>query len=348
MRYSASEKAEIIRLVEQSDRSVTQTLDTLQVPRSSFYSWYRSYSESGMEGLCGRKPIAGRIWNRIPEEVRLHVLEVALERTESTPRELAWHITDTEGYYISESSVYRILKAADLITSPAYIVIAAGDRFQHPTRGVHELWQTDFTYFRVQGWGWYYLSTVMDDYSRYIISWKLCTSMRAEDVEATLDLALERTGEEGVLVLHRTRLLSDNGPCYLAARFKDYCDAHGITHTRGKPYHPTTQGKIERYHRTMKNVIKLDHYYSPGELEAAIEAFVTWYNNERYHEALNNLRPVDVYEGRGREILTAREKIKRKTLEERKRKNLRKTGRERALTSTELHLSFQPNLSNKV
>ena len=85
-----------------------------------------------------------------------------------TLRELAWQVTDREGHFFSESSVYRILKAFDLITSPAFVVLTAGQVFQHPTRRPNELWQTDFTYLHVVGWGWYYLSTVLDDYSRYI------------------------------------------------------------------------------------------------------------------------------------------------------------------------------------
>lgn len=348
MRYSASEKREIIRLVEGSDRPVKETLDALQVPRSTFYTWYRAYYHAGVQGLIHRKPLPGRIWNRIPEEVRSHILEVALEKPEATPRELAWHITDTERYYVSESSVYRILKAADMITSPAYTVISAGEKFKHPTRAVHELWQTDFTYFRVFGWGWYYLSTVMDDYSRYILSWKLCTSMKADDVEKTLDLALEKTGRERARVLHRPRLLSDNGPCYVSQQLKDYLVDHGLGHTRGRPYHPMTQGKIERYHRTMKNQVKLDTYYFPWELEAAIERFVSWYNNERYHESLNNLKPVDVYRGHAQDILTERDRIKRRTLRERKRWNLAGRAEKEPLQLRKVHLSFQPNVSNKI
>jgi transposase InsO family protein len=336
---------ELIRIVEESDRPVKETLDMLQVPRSSFYAWYRSYREGGFDGLIQRKPLPGRIWNRIPEEVRRHVLAVALKKPELTPRQLAWHITDTEGYFISESSVYRILSAADLITSPAYIVIAAADRFQHPTRAVHELWQTDFTYFRIIGWGWYYLSTIMDDYSRYIIAWKLCTSMTATDVQNTLDLALARSGRERARVLHRPRLLSDNGPCYLSKELKIYLEDREMPHTRGKPYHPTTQGKIERYHRTMKNLIKLDHYYYPEELERALASFVDWYNNERYHESLQNLKPVDVYQGRTREILTERERIKRRTLRQRKQFNLRGKAPQQRL---KLHLCNHPDVSKKI
>ena len=102
--------------------------------------------------------------------------------------------TDTESYFVSEASVYRLLKAHDLITSPAFIVIKAADEFQDKTTAPNQLWQTDFTYLKVIGWGWFYLSTVLDDFSRYIVAWKLCTTMRAEDVTETLNLALAASG----------------------------------------------------------------------------------------------------------------------------------------------------------
>ena len=158
---------------------------------------------------------------------------------------------------MSESSVYRILKTADLITSPAYVLMSASDRFQHPTTRVHEMWQTDFTYFRIIGWGWYYLFTVLDDFSRYIISWKLSPTMGATDVKQTLDQALAIPGVEQVRVKHRPRLLSDNGPAYVSSELRGYLQDRGMAHIRGRPYHPQTQGKIERYHRTMKNGVKL-------------------------------------------------------------------------------------------
>ena len=114
--------------------------------------------EDGFDGLVDKKPMARRFWNRIPDREKERVREEALDHPEKTPRELAWHITDEQGWYISESSVYRILKAFDLIASPNYIVLKAADKFQHPTHRINELWQTDFTYFKVVGWGWYYLS----------------------------------------------------------------------------------------------------------------------------------------------------------------------------------------------
>ncbi len=321
MRYSPSEKLEIIRIVEDSELSVRQTLRELGIHRSTFYNWYRGYLEDGLEGLGSKKPKARCFWNKIPEEVKDQVVCEALEKTGLSPRELACHITDTKGYFISESSVYRILKNHDLITSPAYILMQAGDSFKNPTRRIHELWQTDFTYFRIIGWGWYYLSTVLDDYSRYIIAWKLTASMTATDVKETLDEAVQFTGIKQIKVRHRPRLLSDNGPCYLSHELKSYLEKQGMAHTRGAPYHPMTQGKIERYHRSMKNVVKLQNYYFPWELEKEISSFVDFYNNHRYHEALNNVTPADVYFRRYHEIITKREQIKIKTLKLRKKQN---------------------------
>ena len=322
MRYSAAEKMEIIRLVEGSNLPVKRTLSELDVPRSSFYRWYRAYSAGGYEGLLPKPSQRRRFWNRIPEGERDRVVEVAIDKPELSPRELAWHITDTEGWFISESSVYRILKSYDLVTSPNYIVISAADEFRHKTRRVHELWQTDFTWLKVTGWGWYFLSTILDDYSRYIISWRLSTTMAASDVKQTLDRAVEKTGVTDVRLRHRPRLLSDNGPAYVSKELREYLTENDILHTRGQPYHPQTQGKIERYHRTMKNLVTLQNYYAPWELEHEIGRFVRWYNTERYHESLDNLTPEDVYRGRDREILTARELLKMQTLERRKRWNL--------------------------
>ena len=130
--------------------------------------------------------------------------------------------------------MYRILKRCDLFTSPAYIVLSAGERFTYPTRRVNELWQTDFSYFKVVGWGWYYLSTVLDDHSRYILGWRLFTTMAASDVQETLDLALEATGVDRVKVRHRPRLLSDNGPCYVSHELEAWLRRQGFEHTRAR------------------------------------------------------------------------------------------------------------------
>lgn len=322
MRYTQAEKIEIIRLVEELDLSVTRTLKELDVARSIFYRWYRRYEAEGYEGLGNRPPTSRRFWNKIPEEEKASVVEMALERPEMSPRELAWHITDSKGTFISESSVCRILKSYDLVTSPAYIVMAAADEFKHKTRRVHELWQTDFTYMKIIGWGWYYLSTILGDFSRYIIAWKLTQMMAVNDVKETLDLAIAKSGIDKVTLRHKPRLLSDNGACYVSKDLQVYLEGREIAHTRGKPYHSVTQGKIERYHRTMKNIIKLQNYYLPWELEQEIGLFVKYYNHERVHESLDNMTPADVYYGRYRQIKRLRDMVKEQTLEQRRRKNL--------------------------
>jgi hypothetical protein len=186
----------------------------------------------------------------------------------------------------------------------------AADEFKDKTTAPNQLWQTDFTYLKVIGWGWYYLSTVLDDFSRYIIAWKLCTTMKAEDVTDTLELALQASGIDTACVLHRPRLLSDNGSSYLSANLAEWLDDRKMQHVRGAPYHPMTQGKIERWHQTLKNRILLENYYLPGDLNAHIDRFVEHYNHRRYHESLQNLTPADVYFGRGQTILLQRERTK--------------------------------------
>jgi len=322
IRKSPEEKREIIHLVEHSNLSVKQTLAELEVPRSTFYRWYRLYQEEGPEGLVDQKPNPRQFWNRIPDPVKEQVVDLALKHPEKSSRQLAWEFVDERKYFISESSVYRILKGFDLIQSPAFELVSAKDKFEKPTKRVNELWQTDFTQFKVLNWGWYYLSTVIDDYSRYILAWKLSPTMGEKDVEETLEQALKKTGLEKARVRHRPRLLSDNGPAYLSKDLKKYLKRKDIKHIRGRPYHPQTQGKIERWHRSLKNVVKLQNYYSPSELLKSIGEFVEYYNNERYHESIGNLTPVDVYAGKSKEVLTQRERIKQDTLARRRRANL--------------------------
>jgi len=318
MRYPASEKLEIIRLVEQSHLAVRATLAKLGIPRATFYRWYDRYQSDGPEALDDRSPRPDRVWNRIPDDIRERIKNLALDEPALSPRELAVRFTDTESYFVSEASVYRLLKALDLIASPAFIVIKAADEFTDKTTAPNQLWQTDFTYLKVIGWGWFYLSTVLDDFSRYIIAWKLCTSMKAEDVTATLELALKASGLDRATVIHRPRLLSDNGSSYVSADLAKWLDGKDMDHVRGAPYHPMTQGKIERWHQTLKNRILLENYYLPGDLEAEIGAFVADYNHLRYHESLANLTPADVYFGRGQTILIERERIKRQTIANRR------------------------------
>jgi transposase InsO family protein len=315
MRYPASEKLEIIRLVEHSHLPIKRTLEKIGIAKTTFYRWYDRYEAFGLAGLEDRSSAPGKVWNRIPDEIRGQIVDLALDEPELSPRELAVTFTDTRRYFV--------FKALDLITSPAFILVKAADEFADKTTAPNQLWQTDFTYFKVIGWGWFYLSTILDDYSRYIIAWKLCTTMKAKDVTETLEMALQASGCDHARVAHKPRLLSDNGSSYISGNLADWLDDKGMEHVRGAPNHPQTQGKIERWHQTLKNRVLLENYFLPGDLEHQIKAFVDHYNNQRYHESLGNLTPADVYFGRDKAIIERRRQTKEMTIQNRRLRHQR-------------------------
>jgi putative transposase len=314
MKYSASEKYEIVQLVQHSDLSLKRTMARLDIHKSTYYNWLGCYHDGGLDALEDKKPQASLAWNQVPADHREVLIDFALRETDLSPRELAVRYTDEQSYFVSESTVYRLLKAQHLITSLAHILMNVGDKFQQPNRRVNELWQTDCTNVKIIGWGWYYLSTVLDDYSRFILAWRLCTTVSASDLSDTFDYVLAFTELNQVNVQHRPRLLSDNFPCYISGELADYLTENGINHTRGRPYHPQTQGKIDRWHRSMKNQILLNDYYLPSELEEQLHRFVSYYNQNRYHESIDNLTPADVYYVKGEAILMLRERIKLTTI----------------------------------
>ena len=312
MRYPAAEKLDIIRMVEHAPLPVRHTLAKLGIPRATFYRWYDRYRPGGLDALADRAPRADRVWNRIPQAVRDSVIQLALDEPALSPRQLAARFTDTKSY---SSQRGRCIAADDarLDRQPVLFVIKAAASFKDKTTAPNRLWQTDFTYLKVIGWGWFYLSSVLDDFSRYILAWKLCTTMRAEDVTATLDLALRAAGLDEATPAGRPRLLSDNRSSCIAGERATWLEDRKIKHVRGAPYHPMTQGKIERRHQTLKNRILLENYFLPGDLEAQIAACVDYYNNHPYHKSIYNLTPAEVHFGRRPTILAEPERIKRQT-----------------------------------
>ena len=154
MRLTVSEKQEIIHMVVRSEIGVNRTLREIGLNKSTFYNWDHAYSKQGVEGLMPNKRASNRQWNSIPEEQKNLVVDIALDNPELSSRELAYKITDEQQIFISESSVYRILKSRGFITAPAHIFLSAADEFTNKTGFVHQMWQTDFTYFKILGWGW--------------------------------------------------------------------------------------------------------------------------------------------------------------------------------------------------
>ena len=242
----------------------------------------------------------------------------------------AW-ITDNNGFSVSESTVYRILRREGLVKSPE-MQLKAGKEYHGKTTGPHQMWATDASYFKVIGWVYYYMVTVMDDYSRFIIAHKLQRDMTSDSFIEVVQDAVDRTGMTEVPVADRTKLLSDNGSGYVSRAFGDYLRLVGIRHILATPYHPQTNGKLERYHQTIKRDVNQAPYELPSDLDAAIASFVSYYNCRRYHMALGNVTPVDVLTGRREQILQRRKEVQAQTID--RRRSYNKTLRELTLNSS--------------
>ncbi len=310
-------KREVIELVRRSPVAKKQTLAELGLSASTYYRWQRRYREQGEVGLVDRRPQPGTIWNRLRPEEEQAILRTALREPDHSPREIACWISDNEGFTISESTVYRVLKRHGLVREVNVEGFPASQEYRVKTTRVNEQWQSDGSYFFVVGWGWYYLISVLDDYSRMILAWELKTDMTAASISEVVEGAVEWTGMKNVPVEDRTRLVSDNGSSYLSHAFEDYLRMLAIRHIRCAPHHPQTNGKIERFHETLKARLNLLIYTSPEQLRAALAEFIEFYNQRRYHEGIGNVTPADVYYGRREEILQRREEQKRLTLYER-------------------------------
>jgi len=320
---SAKEKSEIIALVTGSELPCRRTLTQLGLPRSTYYRWLKRQTEGRLEDRKGGSSLP---WNKISPEEETRVLSEARASPELSCRQLAWKVTDSGDTYVSESTVYRILKREGLIKPAEIIGFKAGKEYHRKTKRPNELWASDCCHLRVIDWGWYYLETVMDDFSRFILSWDLKIDMTGGSLEDVMQQAVDLTGMTDVPLEDRTVLLSDNGAGYISQQFNQYLHLVGIRHITASPFHPQTNGKIERYHRSIKGEINQVPYEMPSELKEAIRAFIEYYNYRRYHEGLGNVTPYDVYTGRHLEIIQRRKEVKSKTLEVRRDYN--RTARE--------------------
>ncbi len=315
---SAVEKSEILALVADSGLPRRKALEHLGLPRSTYYRWLKRQKEGRLQDKKGGSAIP---WNKLKPEEEVKILTRARASPELSCRQLALQFVDDERWYVSESTVFRILKREGLIKPAEIIGFKAGKEYHRKTKIPNELWATDCAHLKVFDWGWYYLVTVMDDYSRFILAWELKSDMAADSLIDVIQKAVDITGMTDIPVEDRTVLLSDNGAGYLSRQFGEYLRLVGVRHIVASPYHPQTNGKIERYHRSLKGEINQLPYDMPGELEKAIAIFIEYYNYRRYHEGLGDVTPYDVYTGKHLEIIKRRKEAKSRTLQERRAYN---------------------------
>jgi putative transposase len=305
---SPSEKEDVLIHVENQSGHKRKMLAELGIPRSTYYRWRQGQNKSKHRV---------RPWNRITPNEERRILAVAREFPELSSRQLSAWITDNEGFAVSESTVYRILRLEGLVKHQE-IQLKAAKEYHTKTRRPHQMWATDASYFRVVAWGYYYLVTVMDDYSRFILAWKLQKDMSANSLIEVVQAAVDATGMTDVPVEDRTSLLSDNGAGYVSRTFREYLRLVGIGHILASPYHPQTNGKVERYQQSLKREVNQLPYELPSQLERAIADFVDYYNYRRYHKALGNVTPADVLRGRREEILQRRKEVQIQTINRRR------------------------------
>jgi transposase len=280
VRVSAVEKSKILALVAESELPRRRALVQLGLSKSTYYRWLMRETEGRLQNKKGGLLTP---WNKLMPEEESKILAQARASPELSARQLACMIVDAEGLYVSESTVFRILKREGLIKPAEVVGFKAGKEYHRKTKRPNELWATDCAHLKVVDWGWYYLVTVIDDFSRFILAWDLKSDMAAGSLIDVVQQAVDSTGMTDVPVENRTVLLSDNGPGYLSRQFSQYLRLVGIRHIVASPYHPQTNGKIERYHRTIKGEINLVPYGMPVELKEAIKEFVEYYNYRRYH-----------------------------------------------------------------
>jgi putative transposase len=314
---------------------VVRSCRAMGIPRSTYYRWKRS--------RAGPHRPPGPSWNALSPEERRAVLQASEEHPEWPSRQIAFHLTDQGSFSVSESTVYRILKAAGKIPVRLEEPQRAADEYAEKPRHVHDQWQSDFTDFFLPAWGWYHDGGVLDDRSRFMLHHDLRPYEKAADaVEVFAGAVAFARRTHGYAA---RRIVTDHGKCFEAKNTKAYLYVQNIRPIHARSHHPQTVGKLERLHRTMKEHVNVHVYPNPWELQRAIDQFYRFYNYERYHESLSNVTPADVYFGRAEALLRRREAIKERTKEERRARYEAWKTQQAALTTGQNEGTLQVGLS---
>ena len=323
MKLSPEEKARLVEELSQEPNRVKR-LRELDIASSTFYGWRQRYAARGQEAFIARPSRPKRVWNRLSAQERALIESEARKATEMSPRLLAVMLTDHYGMAVSETTVYRVLKAKGLVRQRPVDQRPAAKVWKKTTQATDEIWQMDATNFFVPDFGYYKGIPVIDDHSRKLLACPVKPDESSQSASDAVEMALEKAQSEGHTVDKKPTLLTDHGAGFAGEVLGKYLKARGVRHIFGAPYHPQTQGKVERFNRTMKEKVNLWVYETPEALQAAIDKMVEAYN-ETPHEALKNVSPNDVYAGRKEEVLERRAKIRLETMARRYAYNMGRT-----------------------
>jgi len=315
---NVSDKERILALVAGSPLPQPKLLAQLGISKSTYYRWLKLQAEGRLQDGNGNSHLA---WNRLRPEDEQIILARASALPELTIRQLALRITDSDGIYVSESTMYRILKREGLIKTGKRLGFDIGKQYHRKTRGTHELWVVDSVCINMFNRGWYYLVTVMDEYSRFIFSWELQLNMTEDTLSDLLQEAVDLVGITGKPVEDRTALGSDHGASNIYWRFIEYMRLAGLKHIIASPYAYEINGEMEMNCSTMSSRITTLPKEAPGALEAVVKSFIQYHNYMRYDKTLGYVTPFHVYTGRDMRIRWRRREVKVRTLEARRRYN---------------------------
>ena len=280
---------------ERTGISYRRIVQWIGIPRSKFYKWQQRFGKVNEHNAWIPRDFWLRDWEKQA------ILDFWSTHSREGYRRMTYMMLDADTVAVSPSTVYRVLQDAGVLhrwnrdhTS------SKGQGFQQPVKP-HEHWHIDISYINIQG-TFYYLCSVLDGYSRYLVAWDLRESMTEQHVEIVLQRARERFPEA------RPRIISDNGPQFIAKDFKQFIRLSGMTHVRTSPYYPQSNGKMERWHQSAKT--ECIRPQTPQSLEDALRivtGYVEHYNTVRLHSALGYVTPTDKLEGRAEQVLAARD-----------------------------------------
>lgn len=284
---------------------MTKMVKWIGITRSKFYNWQDRYGRINEHNAL----IPRDFW--LTEQEKQAIIDYYYANPLEGYRRLCYMMMDADIVAVSPSSVYRVLNRNGLLNRWNSKPSKKGTGFVQPLKA-HEHWHIDISYINICG-TFYYLCSILDGFSRYIVHWEIRESMKESDVEIILQRAREKFPDA------TPRIISDNGPQFIARDFKDFIRICGMTHVKTSPYYPQSNGKLERYHRTIKSdCIRVSTPLSLEDAQRVVSDFVAHYNKKRLHSSIDYVTPLDKLEGRAEIILSAREEKLAAAREERK------------------------------